>query len=270
MSDEAQKKGRKTRTQAPVTLESAQEEVLAALAKAGARGTFSAFGKNKRTREYGATYQEAVDTLAGEERRELFIDRRGKKPKYYLWVYRPKLPTPESVGQKILPFIQGAHPRVYHAAGLAKDAGLAKEEKPLVPAALQMLCERGDLATLEFAPTAKSRHTLYVATRPFAAGGTAAATAGGGHEESPQPLSGEDVRRAYDALVRQMGFPAIPIAALQKATGAPMDALKELLRQEHQAGAIALSIGDWSIADEEERCGVIELHGHRYLQVRWL
>ena len=48
-----------------------------------------------------------------------------------------------------------------------------------------------------------------------------------------------------------------------------MAQLKDLLRKERDAGRVVLSIGDWSIATEEERQGVIEMHGDRYLQVRW-
>src|SRR5260221_4040307 len=81
-------------------------------------------------------------------------------------------------------------------------------------------------------------------------------------------VSDSTVRRSYEDLVRLAGFPDVEIATLQRQSGVPMAALKEWLLAEHQGGRAIFGIGDWSLADEATRAGVIELRGDRYLLVR--
>lgn len=267
MDDEAAKTKRPRRsTKPPLTLEGAEGQILDKLQKAGPGGTAAPYSKTKGSSAEGPLYAQALASLASEERREIFRDQRGKTPKYYLWIHRPKLPTAEAVAEKILAFAQSEHPRIYHEAGLVKRLKPGKDEKPLFPAALRLLCEGGQLTAMDYAPAAKTTR-LYAVTAAFQSPARPAAPAAA--PVSERPLSPDDVRPAYDALVRQSGFPAVPIATLQKAAGVAMEPLKDLLRRERDNGGVVLSIGDWSIASEEERAGVIEMHGRKYLQVRW-
>jgi hypothetical protein len=139
-----------------------------------------------------------------------------------------------------------------------KKLGLTKDEVPLLATALRSLGERGSLTALEY-PAAKPV-TLYLA----------ATTAAPAAPPAPPAFSPARVRDAYQALMRRSGFPAVSISRLASEAGAGLEALKAFLREEYTAGRIVLSLGDWSIASEEDRRGVIELHGQRYLQVRWL
>jgi hypothetical protein len=138
-----------------------------------------------------------------------------------------------------------------------KRLGLAKNELALLGTALQSLCESGSVTALEYPST--TTVTLYLAVSTVSPPAPAASA-----------VSPERVREAYQALTRRSGFPAVSISKLASEAGADLDALKAFLRREYSAGRIVLSLGDWSIASEEDRRGVIELHGQRYLQVRWL
>ena len=72
---------------------------------------------------------------------------------------------------------------------------------------------------------------------------------------------------AYARLVRESGgFPDVKIAHLQRvAGGTPLaDRLAALWRE----GRATLSLGDWSLADEEARGATVELDGEKYLLVR--
>jgi hypothetical protein len=239
-----------------LTPEEAEAKLLAKLEAAGARGTQAPYAKQKGMPI--AVYEEALARLESGGRREIFVDRRGAKPKFFLWAYRPKLPTLDEVARKIAAVASGRHPRIFDLKGLLKEAGLDKEEKALGPEAVEQLRGRGILAALDFAPTAKTTRTLYVAVEKL--GGIRATAV----------LSPREVMAAYDELVRKEGFRAVPISKLQAISKAPMERLKEWLREEHEAGRVVLSVGDWSIAPEEEKAGVIEWQGRRYLQVRWL
>jgi hypothetical protein len=254
------------RLPAPLTVEEAKEAILTKLLSEGAKGA-TAFG-TKLSAADAKTYQAAVAALADEQPPEVYIDLRGKSPKYFLWTFRPKLPTRESVGESLLQFARAEHPRIHSEATLKSTAvqkrhGLSKDELALLSEALQLLCDEAKLVPLHFT-SSKTRTTVYVVPDQL---GAAAPT-----PEAPEeaPLSATHLRQAYDALVRQSGFPAVPIARLASAAGVDLAALKEYFRAEYRAGSIVLSLGDWSIASEEERRGVIELHGERYLQVRWL
>jgi hypothetical protein len=128
----------------------------------------------------------------------------------------------------------------------------------LLAGALRSLCEAGPVTALEYPATKPVMLFLAVATGSPAAPVLMPAFSPG------------RVREAYQALMQRSGFPAVSIAKLAGAAGAELDALKAVLREEYTAGRIVLSLGDWSIASDEDRRGVIELHGQRYLQVRWL
>lgn len=80
------------------------------------------------------------------------------------------------------------------------------------------------------------------------------------------------VRAAYNQLVRQTGFPAVMMSALQKQSGESLEVVHALARKLHQTGTGVLSLGDWSLATEEQRAAVLvnEATGERFLQLRFL
>ena len=86
-------------------------------------------------------------------------------------------------------------------------------------------------------------------------------------ESPPSEISADTIRRTYHDLVRLSGFPDVEIAALQRHAGVPMGALKDWLLTEHQHGRATFSTGDWSLASETVRAGVIDMRGERYLLV---
>jgi len=254
---------------APLTVEAAQEQILKKLEKFGAKGTTAPY--SKKPPQNAAAYEQALAALQDDQRPEIFVDGRGKKPKFYLWAYRPNVPTKESVARQILAFASAEHPKIHHQEGLTKGAGITKDGKKLVQAAVELLCSRGQLAALQFAASAKKIHQLFVVSsliEPSARMDEPPATTF--PDSTPQePLTLDELKPAYDELFRKTGFPAVAIASLLKLCGVSAQRLKDLLRREHNQGRVVLSVGDWSIASDEERQAVIEMDGAQYLQVRW-
>jgi predicted DNA-binding WGR domain protein len=243
-----------------LSIAEAKAELRRTFEQTGAKGATSLYSKTQA--KDAAAFEAALAELTDEQRPEVFVDRRAAKPRYLLWALRPKQPTAEGVGEKLLAFLRAEHPRIHSETTLKKTTvkkklGLPKDEAPLLAAALRALCEAGGVTTLEY-PAAKLV-TLYLAASAATPAPSAAPA-----------FSPERVRDAYQALMRQSGFPAISISKLGAAAAADLQALKEYLLVEYRAGRVVLSLGDWSIASEEDRRGVIELHGQRYLQVRWL
>lgn len=92
-------------------------------------------------------------------------------------------------------------------------------------------------------------------------------------EEVPPILEGnktQDIlRKAYDTVKEKYGFPAVQISDVIKESGLPAKTVKDYFHQARDTGEVTLSTGDWSMASEVERTGVIEKHGRNYLQVRY-
>lgn len=188
-----------------LTPEEAEAKLLAKLETVGAKGTQVPYTKPKGMPV--AVYEEALERLESGGRPEILVDRRGTKPKFFLWVYRPKVPTLDEVAGKIAAAASCRHPRVFDLKGLLKAAQLDKDEKALGAEAVEQLRGRGILAALEFAPTEKTTRTLYVAVERL-----------GGARVAPVFSPGE-VMAAYDGLVRQEGFRAVPISKLRRFRG---------------------------------------------------
>jgi hypothetical protein len=94
-----------------------------------------------------------------------------------------------------------------------------------------------------------------------------------GDPDAPPSQPGTDfeperVRRAYADIVKQTGFPAVPISALQNQSGVLLSALKSWIKEQYANGSAVLSFGDWSLADDAKRAAAVELNGERYLLVR--
>jgi len=84
------------------------------------------------------------------------------------------------------------------------------------------------------------------------------------------PAAEERLISAYHELVGRTGYPAVTISELQRTSGCPTDEVKEWLLEGHRSGRVVLSLGDWSLASEQERAAAIPLGGERYLQARLL
>ena len=90
----------------------------------------------------------------------------------------------------------------------------------------------------------------------------------------PRPAPSATAHRALSAVyaraVRESGgLPDVKISVLERAL-APVEAagLAGVLRALWREGRVTLSLGDWSLADEETRRAAVELDGERYLLVR--
>jgi hypothetical protein len=251
-SEVQQKKSRKTA--APFTLEQARGEILAKLRKAASKGTGSFFTAKTATEKRELLAQALVEL---EVEREITVDRRKAKPKFFLPEFAPKLPDLASVAAKLAQFAAAQYPQLLSGPELKR--ALPKGEAPLFMEALEALLQTRTLVELK-----RKASVFYISG---AALGIAPETAA--VEEAPvAPVAPEQIRESYRELARDTGFPAVAIAALQRASGAPMEELKRWIMVEHRHGQAVLSFGDWSLADEAKRAGAIELGGDRYLLVR--
>lgn len=271
MEPEATKKPvRKSKPKPPLTIEQAKEKILGDLQKVGAKGKALLFTKPQlKNPQHAATYEAALAELIDSRPPEVFVELGGKKPKYFLWVYRPEELSPASVGEKLMPFIAAEHPRVHSESSLKKPAtrkklGLSKDELALLGNALESLQAAGRLLPLEY-PGGTNLVRLYVAAERI--GPAIESDAAPAKKRSFSPA---ELQEAYESLVERTGFRAVSITKLASEAGAALEPLKDWLRQAHRDGRVVLSLGDWSIAGEDERRGLIEMHGQRYLQVRWL
>jgi|GEM_PF-2287756 len=87
-------------------------------------------------------------------------------------------------------------------------------------------------------------------------------------QPDPPRLTLEQVLEAYQTVRQRVGFSNVQIYKLQQELGAPMEQVKEFLLDEMEKSAV-LSMGDWPLATEEIRSGVIYLDGNPYLLVRF-
>lgn len=77
----------------------------------------------------------------------------------------------------------------------------------------------------------------------------------------------EIVLTAYRKLKARTKFPDVEIYALQQEIGSDMGDLKAFLLEESRKGNAVLSIGDWSLSDENVRSGAIYIRGKAHLLV---
>jgi hypothetical protein len=235
---------------APYTLDQARQDVLEKLRGAGAKGGSPPAAKTEPKR---SLLLQAVEEL--ETERAIFADRTVKKPKFFLIEFAP---TAESVAGKIEQLAALKHPELLGLPELKKAA--KKLEQTFFAEAIQQLESSRRLLKLR-------RKTAAL----YAHGESLRGALGEARNSAPSssaPFAEQAVRKAYRELLRDTGFPDVEISALQAATGAPMEPLKEWLRAEHRHGRAVFGLGDWSLASEQARAGVIELRGDRYLVVR--
>ena len=140
-------------------------------------------------------------------------------------------------------------PTLWSRAELSRQ--LTPTERPQLDAALARLQEDRQVLGLS-----QGKGIYYVFAGPLRGWLAGEAVVG-----TPEPLT-----EVYRRLVRESGgFPDVKIAALQAAAGRELAA--ELIAS-WRRGEATLSLGDWSLADEETRAAAVELDGERYLLVR--
>jgi len=234
---------------APFTLEAARAKVLAKVAKGGAKGAGSPVTAKTKEPEL-SLYGKALEELEAE--RAIYVDRNKEKPKYFAREFAPSI---EGVAVKLEQYAARNHPKLLTFAELKKV--LSKTEEAFAQRTLELLEADRRLVKL-----IRKTSALY------ACGDSLRALL---RVESAQVEdSGEAIRRSYVELVRSTGFPDVEISTLQSHAGVPMSSLKDWLRVEHQNGRANFGVGDWSLASEAVRAGVIDLPGRteRYLWVR--
>jgi len=241
----------KTTKKAALTLDEARSTVLQKVRAAGAKGAGSPV--TAATREpRRSLLEQALRELESE--RVLFADRTAKKSKFFLAEFAPDVRT---VAVKIDQFAARKHPELMTSTQLKK--ALARIESPLFIDAFATLETERRLLKL-----VRGKQTVYAHGESLRAmlGGLAPRI------EAAPAVPTESILRAYRELVRRTGFPDVEIAALQRESGLAMDRFKQWLLREHGAGRAVFSLGDWSLADEHVRAGVVELGGDRYLLAR--
>lgn len=235
------------------TAETARATLLARLAKVGAKGATSLYPPSTAA-EKRVLFEEASALLEREQ--ALFVDRRKVKPRFFAWEHRPAIPTAESVAEMLAVMVSAAMPVVSTRARLKAALKKHKPEAPLFETALAQLIASGGVQVLQY-PKGKKKEELYIPATPATPGASV-----------PVGFDPERARGAYHALVAGSGFPTVAISALQRESGAPLEALQAWLRAEHQAGRAVLALGDWSLADSEKRRAAIEWLGQPHLLVR--
>lgn len=88
-------------------------------------------------------------------------------------------------------------------------------------------------------------------------------------QEVTESTPEQRIRSAYDELIQEKGFPAVPIQEVIDRSWVDADVVKNYLADTTKSRTV-LSRGDWSIASPREREGVIKLQGEDKLQVRFL
>jgi hypothetical protein len=265
MSDAAQPTRSRKKQPKPFTAEQARDLILAKAEKAGPRGV-AALWPAKTASEKAEVLERALTVL--ERERELFVDRRGPKPKHYVWALRPKLPTRESVAAQIEEYAAILHPTLLTPADLKKAVGKNKDAAALLFSAFEYLTSHRRLIILR-QKKGKTLAELYAhapSLRMMLPAGELAP-----ETEAPTATFVDleaAVKRAYHALVTRTGFPAVAISTLQREAAVPLDRLKAWLLDRYQAGQAIFSLGDWSLASEEKRAAAIEMHGDRHLLVQ--
>jgi hypothetical protein len=244
-------KPRNARAKVPFTLETALVDVLAKVAKAGAKGSNSpvtaATKEPKRS-----LYAQALEALEAE--RKIYVDRSKAKPKYLSIEFAPSV---DEAATKMEQLAARHHPALLTFAELKKALGT--NEQAMAIEALGTL--EADRRLVKFF---RKTSTFYACGDSLRAilevhvRGLAVST----------EISGDAVRRSYKDLVRLRGFPDVEIATLQRHSGLPMAALKDWLLAEHQNSRANFGTGDWSLSSEATRAGVIDMRGERYLLVR--
>ena len=235
-------------------------ELLAKLEGAGAAGL-------KKTPLLGKGKKDQATKLAGLEalvnRREVVRLGTEKSPVFVLRrFYNPLELAYAAIEAKATP----GTARLYSDKELGTK--LAKHVKEKLPEAIRLLLGEKKLLRTQRARSVYYLHTAAIlplvgTAAPVSAPDEAAALAA-------REVAWEEVRRAYDTVVRGSGFSDVLVSDLQRTSALPLDALQPFLLAQSRAGRVAPSRGDWSLADAAAREAALYLEGEPYLQVRLL
>ncbi len=77
------------------------------------------------------------------------------------------------------------------------------------------------------------------------------------------------LQQAYRQVAAQYSYPDVPIARVHRASGGELSQFKAALLQACREGLAVASIGDWSLASDEERGAAIEINGRPHLRIRF-
>jgi hypothetical protein len=253
--------------------EEARAEMQAKLEKGGTKGVTTLFPA-KLPRYKREVYDHVLAEM--ERGRELYADRRTDQAKYYLWPLRPQPPSRESVAAQLEDYLLSRHPMLVGITELKKAIGKSKEAAQYLFSAFELLAANRKLVILRH-KKGKTYEELYahagslrqmLGVEPAATGDPDAPPALAAASQPGTDFEPERVRRAYADIVKQTGFPAVPISALQSQSGVLLSALKSWIKEQYANGSAVLSFGDWSLADDAKRAAAVELNGERYLLVR--
>ena len=225
-------------------------ELLARLAAAGAAGLKKTplLGQGKQAR---ATKLAALDALVA--RREVVRIGTEKSPAFVLRrCYDPLAQACAAIEARAVPGVA----RLYTDREFG--VGLPGHVKERVADAIHLLHDAKKLVRVQ---RARSVYYLHMA----ALGPLAGAVPPG---PPPGEPSWEQVRRAYESVVREGGFSDVLIVDLQRACGVAPEDLRPFLLAQSRAGRLVPSRGDWSLADAPARAAALELQGEPYLRVR--
>lgn len=179
----------------------------------------------------------------------------------------PKAPPPtaEAVAAHLLVLCSADEPPApWKEADLKRR--LPAGERPLLPAALARLQSDREVLALT-----QGKTTSYLFAEPLRRWlGSTTGAAPEAPAALPPVAAASDLFAVYARLVRQSGgFPDVKIATLRAALDpASAEALPARLVALWREGRATLSLGDWSLADENTRASAVELSGERYLLVR--
>lgn len=140
------------------------------------------------------------------------------------------------------------------------EAGSAGEVRQQVRKAVETLTKQRVLLKISLGKTSYWLHTASIQPLMPEADDFASAAA------PPRPK----LTDAYARAKRAEGFSDVPISLLQRESGLEMNALHEALLELSRSGQAVLSLGDWSLAADDERAAAFYLDGRQYLRVRLL
>lgn len=224
-----------------------KDSVLAKLASAGASG----LSASKLTRK-----RNVLASLLSEG--QIVNLGTAAKPYYVLPEYNQPL---ELAAQHIL---SKARPGEATAYSLAKfqDRKLPEKVRQCVRPAAESLCQQRLLIKIGIG---RSDYWIHAASiLPLM---KEAACPPNPSKPAPPSLSLYD---AYQQAKRSEGFSDVLISHLHSASHLPLAELHLSLRQLSASGHAVLSLGDWSLASEQERAAALHLDGRPYLRVRLL
>lgn len=178
----------------------------------------------------------------------------------------PEAVSVEAVAARLLalPQAAGPLPALWRKTELAR--ALPRAEKTYLDAALARLQEERRLVAFDH-----GGNVFFAWAEPLRGWLAASVVAASPASMKPAVATTVDLMDAYRRLVRESGgFPDVKISTLARALGpSAAEGLPERLIGAWRTGDAMLSLGDWSLANDEMRAAAVELDGEKYLLVRF-